>query len=208
MVSVSLKQATGEPPSAGWRSVFGSWEFGLLLFMAALYLVGVWINPRFFGDTGALGSILRDAARYGVIAVGMTFVIVNKDLDLSVGSTVALTSAVYSLLFAPNFMDLGPWLSLLGAVAVGVAVGLVNGVLVTYLRVPAFIATLTMLFIGRGLVLGPDQRAQHRLCGQGVPVGLLRPGRYQRAGVLQPHHRLRAGRRDRRHRPGQDPLGL
>ena len=154
MVSVSLKQATGEPPSAGWRSVFGSWEFGLLLFMAALYLVGVWINPRFFGDTGALGSILRDAARYGVIAVGMTFVIVNKDLDLSVGSTVALTSAVYSLLFAPNFMDLGPWLSLLGAVAVGVAVGLVNGVLVTYLRVPAFIATLTMLFIGRGLVLG------------------------------------------------------
>ncbi|MHA1153522.1 MAG: ABC transporter permease [Alphaproteobacteria bacterium] len=122
--------------------------------MVALYLVGVWVNPRFFGDASALASILRDASRFGVIAVGMTFVIVNKDLDLSVGSTVALTSAVYSLMFAPNFMDLGPWVALLGAVAVGTTIGLVNGVLVTFLRVPSFIATLTMLFIGRGLVLG------------------------------------------------------
>jgi ribose transport system permease protein len=154
MVSASLNTVPAPRHSSGWRSVFGSWEFGLLLFMAALYLIGVWVNPRFFGDAGALASILRDASRFGVIAVGMTFVIVNKDLDLSVGSTVALTSAVFSLMFAPNFMDLGPWVSLLGALAVGVTIGLVNGVLVTFLRVPAFIATLTMLFIGRGMVLG------------------------------------------------------
>jgi len=154
MVSTGHEQASARRDPAVWRSVFGSWEFGLLLFMVALYLVGVWVNPRFFGDASALASILRDASRFGVIAVGMTFVIVNKDLDLSVGSTVALTSAVYSLMFAPNFMDLGPWVALLGAVAVGTTIGLVNGVLVTFLRVPSFIATLTMLFIGRGLVLG------------------------------------------------------
>jgi len=154
MVSASLNAIPAPRRSSGWRSVFGSWEFGLLLFMAALYLIGFWVNPRFFGDVGALASILRDASRFGVIAVGMTFVIVNRDLDLSVGSTVALTSAVFSLMFAPNFMDLGPWVSLLGALGVGVTVGLVNGVLVTYLRVPSFIATLTMLFIGRGMVLG------------------------------------------------------
>ena len=154
MVSASPNAIPAPRRFSGWRSIFGSWEFGLLLFMAALYLIGVWVNPRFFGDAGALASILRDASRFGVIAVGMTFVIVNKDLDLSVGSTVALTSAVFSLMFAPNFMDLGPWISLLGALGVGVTIGLVNGVLVTYLRVPAFIATLTMLFIGRGMVLG------------------------------------------------------
>ena len=154
MVSASPNAIPAPRRFPGWRSVFGSWEFGLLLFMAALYLIGVWVNPRFFGDVGALASILRDASRFGVIAVGMTFVIVNRDLDLSVGSTVALTSAVFSLMFAPNFMDLGPWVSLLGALGVGVTVGLANGVLVTYLRVPAFIATLTMLFIGRGMVLG------------------------------------------------------
>jgi ribose/xylose/arabinose/galactoside ABC-type transport system permease subunit len=154
MVSANPNAIPAPRRSSGWRSVFGSWEFGLLLFMAALYLIGVWVNPRFFGDAGALASILRDASRFGVIAVGMTFVIVNKDLDLSVGSTVALTSAVFSLMFAPNFMDLGPWVSLAGALGVGVTIGLVNGVLVTYLRVPAFIATLTMLFIGRGMVLG------------------------------------------------------
>lgn len=133
---------------------FGSWEFGLLVFMTALYLVGVWINPKFFGDASALASVLRDASRFGVIAVGMTFVLVNKDLDLSVGSTVALTSAVFSLVYSPSFMDLGLGPAIAAAVAVGVAVGLTNGVLVTYLRVPAFIATLTMLLIGRGLVLG------------------------------------------------------
>ena len=154
MVAAGLDRASAGRPPVAWRSLVGSWEFGLLLFMAALYLVGVWVNPRFFGDAGALASILRDASRYGVIAVGMTFVIVNKDLDLSVGSTVALTSVVFSLLFEPNRLDLGPWVSLLGATAAGVTIGLVNGVLVTYLRVPAFIATLTMLFMGRGLVLG------------------------------------------------------
>jgi ribose transport system permease protein len=84
----------------------------------------------------------------------MTFVIVNRDLDLSVGSTLGLTAVVFSLAVAPSGYDLGPWVGVALAVAAGAAVGLVNGMLVTYLRVPAFIATLTMLFVGRGLVLG------------------------------------------------------
>src|SRR5215475_11194067 len=134
--------------------VFGTWEFGLLVFMAVLYLVGTWINPTFFGSASALASVLRDAARFGVMAVGMSFVIINRDLDLSVGSTLGLVSVVFAITIGPTFYDLSPWIGVVVATAVGVAVGLVNGVLVTYLRVPAFIATLTMLFIGRGLVLG------------------------------------------------------
>ncbi len=134
--------------------IFGSWEFGLILFMALLYLVGTWINPNFFGNASALASVLRDAARFGVMAVGMSFVIINRDLDLSVGSTLGLVSVVFAIAVAPSFYDLSPWLGVVIALAFGLAIGLINGVLVTYLRVPAFIATLTMLFVGRGLVLG------------------------------------------------------
>jgi ribose transport system permease protein len=134
--------------------IFGSWEFGLIVFMAVLYLIGTWINPNFFGSASALASVLRDAARFGVMAVGMSFVIINRDLDLSVGSTLGLVSVVFAIAVAPTFYDLSPWIAALIALGFGLAIGLINGVLVTFLRVPAFIATLTMLFVGRGLVLG------------------------------------------------------
>lgn len=130
------------------------WEIGLLAFMGLLYAAGTLINPDFFGDLHALRATLRDAARFGVMAVGMTFVVVNRDLDLSVGSTLGLVAVVFSLLYAPAHYDLGLGWTVVGALGVGLAIGLLNGVLVTYLQVPAFIATLTMLFIGRGLVLG------------------------------------------------------
>ena len=97
---------------------------------------------------------MRDAARYGVMAVGMTFVIVNKDLDLSVGSLYGLTAAVFAVSFAPSYFNSGLVPAIAWTLAIGLFVGLVNGVLVTILRVPAFIATLTMLFIGRGIVTG------------------------------------------------------
>jgi ribose transport system permease protein len=132
----------------------GGWEAGILVFMLLLYAVGAWVNPGFFGTTDALSALLRDTARYGVMAVGMTFVIANKELDLSVGSTLGLVATVFSILYDPFRLDLPVVWAILGAVLVGAAIGLINGVLVTTLRVPAFIATLTMLFIGRGLVLG------------------------------------------------------
>jgi ribose transport system permease protein len=132
----------------------GGWEIGLLAMMLVLYLAGAFINPTFFGSTDALHALLRDSARYGVMAVGMTFVIANKDLDLSVGSTHGLIAVVFSVMFNPAHFDMGVVPATLISLALGLAIGLINGVLVTFLRVPAFIATLTMLFIGRGFVLG------------------------------------------------------
>ena len=132
----------------------GGWELGLLALMALLFAVGVLINPAFFGSGDAIHAILRDTARYAVVAVGMTFVIVNKDLDLSVGSTNGLIGVAFSLLFAPSFADWGPLPATLFCLVLGTVIGLVNGVLVTILRVPSFIATLTMLLIGRGIILG------------------------------------------------------
>ncbi len=140
----------GRPPP----EIVGGWEIGLLALMGLLYLGGAYVNPGFFGSLDAFHALLRDAARYAVMAVGMTFVIVNKDLDLSVGSIYGLTTVIFSMAFASYFYDLGPGTAVLICLALGLTIGLANGVLVTLLRVPAFIATLTMLLIGRGIVLG------------------------------------------------------
>ena len=140
----------GRPPS----QLVGGWELGLVILMALLFAGGALVNPAFFGSSEAFHAVLRDTARYAVMAVGMTFVIVNKDLDLSVGSTYGLVGVAFSMLFAPSFANLGPVPAVLFCFALGTVIGLINGVLVTLLRVPSFIATLTMLLIGRGIVLG------------------------------------------------------
>jgi ribose transport system permease protein len=88
------------------------------------------------------------------MAVGMTFVLVNKELDLSVGSTFGLTATFFGMLFAPTYFDLDVYTAVFWCLVLGLAIGLINGILVTILEVPAFIATLTMLFIGRGVILG------------------------------------------------------
>lgn len=131
----------------------GGWEAGLLLFLVLLYVGGVFANPTFFASTDALHALLRDTSRVGIIAVGMTFVIVNKDLDLSVGSIYGLVAVVFARLFSPSFLDLGISASVILCLLMGTGIGLLNGVLVTILKAPAFIATLTILFIGRGFVL-------------------------------------------------------
>ncbi|GLS36989.1 sugar ABC transporter permease [Mesorhizobium tianshanense] len=139
----------GRAPS----QIVGGWEVGLVALLLLLYLGGALVNPAFFGSTGAFHSLLRDTSRVAIIAVGVTFVIVNKDLDLSVGSTYGMVAVVFARLFAPSFLDLGVVPSVILCLLLGVLIGLVNGVLVTILKVPAFIATLTVLFIGRGFVL-------------------------------------------------------
>ncbi len=136
------------------KGVLGTWELGVVAFMVVLYLGGIYINPKFFGDASALISTLRDASRFGVMAVGMSFVIINRDFDLSVGSTMGLSAGVFSILYAPDFYGTSAWFAAGVSMVLGGTIGLINGLLVTYLRIPAFIATLTMLFIGRGLLLG------------------------------------------------------
>jgi ribose transport system permease protein len=131
----------------------GGWEAGLLIFLVLLYLAGAVVNPVFFGSTEGLHALLRDTSRIGIIAVGMTFVIANKDLDLSVGSTYGLIAVAFARLFTSSVLDLGVVSTVILCLLLGAVIGLVNGVLVTLLKVPAFIATLTMLFIGRGFVL-------------------------------------------------------
>ncbi|RWP14751.1 ABC transporter permease [Mesorhizobium sp.] len=148
-MALTATTSLGRAPS----QIVGGWEVGLVALLLLLYLGGALVNPAFFGSTGAFHSLLRDTSRVAIIAVGVTFVIVNKDLDLSVGSTYGLVAVVFARLFAPNFLDLGVVTSAILCLLLGTLIGLINGVLVTILKVPAFIATLTVLFIGRGFVL-------------------------------------------------------
>ncbi|MBY5524417.1 ABC transporter permease [Rhizobium leguminosarum] len=145
----SARTSLGRAPP----QLVGGWEAGLLIFLALLYFGGALVNPAFFGSTEALHALLRDTSRVGIIAVGMTFVIANRDIDLSVGSTYGLVAVVFARLFAPSFLDFDLITSAILCALLGVVIGLANGVLVTTLKVPAFIATLTILFIGRGFVL-------------------------------------------------------
>ena len=145
----------------------GGWELSLLTLMVLLYLIGAALNPAFFGSADAFHAVLRDTARYGVMAVGMTFVIVNKDLDLSVGSTYGLTGVIFAIIFSPTHLGLGLTEALLACLLLGTFIGLLNGTLVTILKVPAFIATLTMLADRARHGAGADRRQEHRLRAEG-----------------------------------------
>jgi len=87
-----------------------------------------------------------------VLATGMTFIVVQGSIDLSLEGTMSLCSIVVALLVANNINgnDLG-WLGVAVGVAVGVAFGLANGLLYTYLRLPSLMVTLGTWFIGLGL---------------------------------------------------------
>ncbi|MFI0877628.1 ABC transporter [Streptomyces sp. CS149] len=122
----------------------------LLGVLAALILVGGITEPDTFLDTGNLQLILTQASVIGVVTVGMTFVIISGGIDLSVGAMVALASVWATTLATQEYGFAGIAFT---AVIVGLAAGLVNGVLIAYGNMVPFIATLAMLASARGLAL-------------------------------------------------------
>ena len=153
----------------------GGWEAGLLALMLVLYIGGVLINPAFFGSTDALQALLRDTARYGVMAVGMTFVIVSKDIDLSVGSTFGLVGVAFSILFSPTHYDLPLWAALLFCLFLGATIGLANGLLVTALKVPGIHCNAHHAADRPRPRARPHWRQEHLLSGQGPGKRLVLP---------------------------------
>ena len=104
----------------------------------------------FFLSAGNLNNLLNQMVLLMLVATGATFVILARELDLSIGAGVALTSVMAaSTMASTGSVATG----LLAGLACGLALGLVNGVLVTKLEVPAFIATLGMSVILRGVAL-------------------------------------------------------
>ncbi|MEE1770852.1 ABC transporter permease [Streptomyces sp. JV185] len=125
-------------------------NLSLLGVLAVLVAVGGFTEPDAFLDTGNLQLILTQSSVIGVVTVGMTFVITSGGIDLSVGAMVALASVWATTVATQEYGFAG---ILFTAVVVGLATGLVNGLLIAYGRMVPFIATLAMLASARGLAL-------------------------------------------------------
>lgn len=124
-----------------------------LLAFAGLILISVffWFATPAFGTFSNITTVLFSAVVIGTLALGVTFVIVTSGIDLSIGTGMALTAVVSATLIV-NFGI--PWpLGILLTLLFGAALGAVNGILVAYLGLPPFIATLAMMLVAGGLAL-------------------------------------------------------
>ena len=127
-------------------------NLGLVIALAILCIVGVATAGDRFGSVENVLTILRLAAVIGVVSVGMTFVIIGGGIDLSVGALVALSSVWASTLATQQIATDFHWIVMVvTALLVGAGAGLVNGVVIAYGKLVAFIATLAMLAAARGL---------------------------------------------------------
>lgn len=146
-------------------------EYGI--FLAFLLLVGILaLSNEFFLTPGNISNVLLQTSINGILAIGMTFVILTRGIDLSVGSVVALAGMV-SASFVTSSATAGiagaPYpmvVALAAGILVGVACGALVGFIVSRFSVPAFVATLGMLSAARGATL---------IYGGGKPVPGLSP---------------------------------
>ena len=134
-------------------------------------------STPYFLTTDNLMGVFRSFSLIAIMSIGMVMVIITGGIDLSVGSVMGLSSLVTALGFQSSLPTL---VCVLGGVVTGLLFGLFNGVLITVVRLPPFIATLGSLSIGRGLMyiithgvpLTPDTPDIFAELGQGY-VGLV-----------------------------------
>lgn len=124
-------------------------EFGTLAGLAVLCLA-LWAATPHFATVSNLLNVLEQSVIIGIIAVGMTFVIITAGIDLSVGSLVALSGIAFGLVFRATG-SVG--IAVTAGLGAGLASGLANGALVTVGRLPPFIATLGTMSVARGVAL-------------------------------------------------------
>lgn len=127
-------------------------NLGLVVALLAIIAVGMLTAFDNFFNFGNALVILRQASIVGVISIGMTFVIIAGGIDLSVGAVLALASVVAALATVQDIAKSSHWIvTVIVALLVGVGAGLINGVIIAYGKVAAFMATLAMLVGARGL---------------------------------------------------------
>lgn len=142
------KTADPLPRSRAWRSVLA--RYGLALALVGIG-AGLTLATEKFLTVGNLLNVVRQISLNGILAVGVTFVLLTGGVDLSLGSMVALTGVV-----AAGFAHPGQYpvaVPVLLGVLTGAAGGAVNGLTITRARVAPFIVTLGMMTIARGLAL-------------------------------------------------------
>ncbi|RSM68572.1 ATPase [Actinoplanes sp. ATCC 53533] len=148
-----MTAALATPATSPARRIVGGLvktrELGIILALVALVVYTAASNPRFLSGQ-SIRDILLNTAILAVMAAGQAVVVITRNIDLSVGSVLGLSAFTVATMMSAN-----PGLPMVAAVAVGLAVGgvagLLNGVLVRYGRVPALVVTLGTLYMFRGV---------------------------------------------------------
>lgn len=132
------------------RRIFQVREMGVLFALIVLIILITTQTPYFFRSQNIF-NVLRSMSTVGIMAIGMTMIIVTAGIDLSVGSVLAASAMVTARLMFTGIAS--PWMAVLIGLSFGTMLGLVNGLIITKVGVNPFITTLGMLSIGRGLTL-------------------------------------------------------
>ncbi len=171
-----MSQATAAPGTPWIRDYLQ--RFGILTSFVLLCIALSLLSDRFLTVSNAV-NVLRQITVNGIIAVGMTYVILIGDIDLSVGSVLALTSVVTADLLQKGV----PVPAALGiGIGLGMALGAVNGWVTVRFQVPSFITTLGMLTAARGMALTYTQGRPIT----GLPDGFRFLGRGDLLGIPMP----------------------
>jgi len=124
-------------------------RYAILIVLFAFTLLLSILSPVFFSIDNFY-NIIRQVAVLGLLAIGETFVILTGEIDLSVGSLLAVTSVVTATMLKSGAPI---WLCVFTALLLGVALGTITGTLTSALRAPSFIVSLAMMNVARGLTL-------------------------------------------------------
>ncbi len=136
-------------------------KYGIAFILLGMIILMTVFKPDAFPTTKNILNILNQSAIVGIMALGITLVIISKGIDLSVGSVLALAGAVAASLSQTQdasikvFENLGPQpiiIPIIAALGVGALCGAISGALIAYTGIPAFISTLGMMTIARGVV--------------------------------------------------------
>lgn len=129
--------------------LFAHRESGLFVLLVLICILMSFLKPDTFFTSENGFNILRQVSIIAIIAVGQTFVMISGGIDLSIGYNLALCGIVIATFLQMGF---GPVVAILMGIIVGALVGFVNGLIITKLNLPPFIATLGMANIARGLI--------------------------------------------------------
>ena len=140
---VGLKQLTL------WQTIRASQSFWVAVALLALMAVMTVIQPS-FGTPQNLTNVTRNFAPFGIMALGMTLVIITGGIDLSIGSIMGLVAIIAGLLLTAHY----PWyVAFAAGLLTGLGCGVVNGFFVAYVGMPSFVVTLGMLSVARSLAV-------------------------------------------------------
>jgi len=140
---------TGNPLTKRLLSILKIREIGVLAALLLMCIIMSFASPYFLGVNN-LFNVLRNMSTIGIMAIGMTMIIVTAGIDLSVGSMLAVTAIVMARLM---YHGAGAFPAVLAGFATGAILGATNGLLITRLNLTPFIPTLGMLSIARGFTV-------------------------------------------------------